>query len=101
MKKGDKIFEFLEAKIFNGTWLNDNHNNYDFLEFWDKFYPTFTFEKVKRAFHYNMNKLVKCGMCKKSYSYLSARDFSNFGRRTMINYQPLIKRTTTYINPTK
>jgi hypothetical protein len=88
----DLKFEFLEDKIFNGKWLNDNHENYDFLEFWDKFYPNDKFEKVKKAFHYHMKKLVDCGMCKKSYDYLNGRDISNFGRRTIINYQPLIMK---------
>lgn len=91
----DLKFEFLEDKIFNGKWLNDNHNNYDFLEFWDNFYKNDPFEKVKRKFHYHMKKLVDCGMCEKSHSYLNGRDISNFGRRTIINYQPLIMKKKT------
>lgn len=81
--------EFLKTYIDKGIWLNDNHNNYQFLEFWDKFYSNKKFETVKRAFHYYMSKLVKEGLCKKSFAYLNRRDFSNFGRMTIINYQPI------------
>lgn len=92
MKKSEKIFEYLEEKIFNGTWLNDNHNNYDFLDFWETFYKDKKFEQVKANFHYHMKKLVDCGMCRKSIGYLSGRDYSNFGRKTMINYIPIITK---------
>lgn len=83
-------FEYLEAKVHAGTWLNDNHNNYDFLDFWDKYCPAKPFESAKRKFHYEMSKLVSMGMCKKTHAYLNNRDFNNFGRRTIINYQPII-----------
>lgn len=64
----DTIFDFLERKINAGEWLNDNHNNYTFLEFWDKFHSKKSFESVKKSFHYHMKKFVDMGMCKKSYS---------------------------------
>lgn len=81
--------EFLKDYIDRGIWLNDNHNNYVFLEFWDKFYPNKKFEHVKRNFHYHMSKLVNKGLVKKSFVYLNTRDISNFGRHTIINYQPI------------
>lgn len=93
-----KQFEFLENKVFNNVWLCDNHNNGEFLEYWDKFYTDeIDFNRVKRNFHYNMKKLVECGMCKKIVSHTSARDFSNFGRKTIITYQPLITKKN--VNP--
>ena len=82
--------EFLEDKVFHGEWINDNHNNYTFLEFWQTFYKGDSFEKAKRKFHYHAKKLVQSGMAEKCCSYLSARDISNFGRRTMITYRPKI-----------
>lgn len=87
---GKTPFEYLENKIFNGEWLSDNHNNYTFLEFWDLFCNAETFEVAKRRFHYYCGKLVKSGMCKKHVAYNSGRDISNIGRRTIINYQPII-----------
>lgn len=92
IKESDRIYDFLEKKIYTGEWLNDNHCNYEFLDFCDKFCKGKTFEQSKKKFHYHMKKFVQMGMCRKEISYLSAYDIANVGRRTMINYIPLITR---------
>lgn len=84
--------------LAKGEWLNDNHNNYTFLDFADKFYPKTRLKSCMKHFNRLMEDLTLNGYCVKT-SAPTPGLMSLMGRRKINTYIPTDKAKQLLITP--
>lgn len=87
----DTILQWLRDKLEKEELLTNWHLNYDFIEFWEKFFSDEKSTKnVQKKFTYYANLLVKEGTLDKATKIALGRGaYSEFGAKTQTTWRKI------------